>query len=325
MQSYGLHYDYQTNKIARISPTGSALVSEPKRLTGGGFVGSLDTMAWTVGNTGAASSATVVNIATLVSGTASGGYGSIQTANQARFLYASANTLRGTFRIPTLGVTTSTQKWGAFNYGVAPAIQDGAFFSYNGTNLQVNITTGGVTTTVTNGSFNGETTMWTMDTIAHNYEIIYQVAGTWFLVDGIFLHKFAPVSTLLTSTTTFFANALSVNTAASTGGTLEVWASSIVRYGSSVPAPQFKNITALGTTTIKLGPGTLHTVVLNTASGNTNTVTLFDSTTGSGTTIAKITNVLGSINTISYDLDFINGLTVVVATGTAGDVTVVYD
>jgi len=51
----------------------------------------------------------------------------------------------------------------------------------------------------------------------------------------------------------------------------------------------YQNITTNTTTTVKSGPGFLHTICLNTAAAN-GTVTVYDNSAGSGTKIATITS-----------------------------------
>lgn len=91
---------------------------------------------------------------------------------------------------------------------------------------------------------------------------------------------------------------------------------------SATGAYSFSNLKANATTTVKSGAGTLHTISVNTK-GITNTVTVYDNTAGSGTTIATIDTTIGQ-DTLIFDLAFATGLTVVIAGGTAADITITY-
>jgi hypothetical protein len=71
---------------------------------------------------------------------------------------------------------------------------------------------------------------------------------------------------------------------------------------------------------VKSGAGYLHTVCVNTPAA-TGTVTIFDSTTGSGTKIGTVTSFASVSGCFEYDVAFWQGLTVVTATATP-DVTV---
>lgn len=320
--SYVLNYDYQIDRRQRISPTGAAIIAEPKRLVGGGFAGSLDTMAWTAANSGAGSSTTVTFLAALQSGTANAGYASIQAANVARFLFASANNFRGTFRMAATGVANSVAKWGAFNYGSIPAIADGFYFAYDGTTFSVNCVNGGVVNQVNSGSFNGDVSTFTMDLNAHNYEIIYQVAATYFFVDNVLLHKFKPATTPLSSNAHLAATSLVVNTAASAGLLFEVWASNIVRLGSADSSPQSFHSASNTTTVLKIGPGSLRRIAANAAGAGGNNVTIYDNTAASGKILGIVSQFSG---TIEYDLDFYIGLTIISAGGTPADLTFIFE
>ena len=96
----------------------------------------------------------------------------------------------------------------------------------------------------------------------------------------------------------------------------------VVEQASAVGGYSFSNLKANATTTIKSGAGKLHSISINTK-GITNTVTVYDNTAGSGTTIATIDSTLGQ-STLLYDLAFATGLTIVIAGGTAADVTITY-
>lgn len=86
---------------------------------------------------------------------------------------------------------------------------------------------------------------------------------------------------------------------------------------------RYANITSLATTTIKSGPGVLHTICINTKASSVSTATVYDNTAGSGTKIATI-DTTSTIGCLTYDVAFYTGLTVVTASGTAGDITVSY-
>jgi hypothetical protein len=87
----------------------------------------------------------------------------------------------------------------------------------------------------------------------------------------------------------------------------------------------YNNITSATTVTVKSGKGFLHTLTLNSYVASA-TVTIYDNAAGSGTKIATITlpsTITGlAPQTITYDLAFTTGLTVV--TSGATDITVTY-
>ena len=90
-------------------------------------------------------------------------------------------------------------------------------------------------------------------------------------------------------------------------------------------ASSYAHLNSTGTTTIKSGAGILRRVVINTKGGITNTLTIYDNTSGSGTVIAAIDTVNGVLGHFEYNVAFSTGLTVVNATGTSADITVIYE
>jgi Tfp pilus tip-associated adhesin PilY1 len=85
----------------------------------------------------------------------------------------------------------------------------------------------------------------------------------------------------------------------------------------------YNHITTNTTTTVKKGSGVLHAIVINTKGASANTVTIYDNTSASSPVIAVLdsTSAVGSLN---FDAYFSTGLTIVTATGTAPDMTVIY-
>ena len=90
-------------------------------------------------------------------------------------------------------------------------------------------------------------------------------------------------------------------------------------------ASSYAHLNSTGTTTIKSGAGILRRVVINTKGSASNTFTVYDNTSGSGTVIAAIDTVNGVSSHFEYNVAFSTGLTVVNATGTSADITVIYE
>lgn len=77
------------------------------------------------------------------------------------------------------------------------------------------------------------------------------------------------------------------------------------------------------TTVVATGKGMLHTITLNTPVA-TGVITIYDNTAGSGTKIATITVPASPMPvTLTYDVSFANGLTIVTSVA-AQDITVAY-
>jgi hypothetical protein len=83
----------------------------------------------------------------------------------------------------------------------------------------------------------------------------------------------------------------------------------------------YNNITTATTTTVKTGAGVLESVIINSA-GTGSSITIYANTAGSGTKIATLT--AEAQIAIPYNLAFATGLTVVTASGTPANITIVY-
>jgi thymidine phosphorylase len=88
------------------------------------------------------------------------------------------------------------------------------------------------------------------------------------------------------------------------------------------PVYKYNYMPSAATTTIKTGPGVLHSIVVNNI-GSAGTITVFDNTAGSGTTIATILTQAAS-TTYLYDVGFSTGLTITTGGTTAPNITVSY-
>jgi hypothetical protein len=92
-----------------------------------------------------------------------------------------------------------------------------------------------------------------------------------------------------------------------------------VRRGGS-----YVHLDANGTTTVKALAGTLQRVVINKKGSSGNTLTIYDNTAASGAVIAII-DPTSDAGCTDYGLRFDAGLTVVLAGGTAADITIIFE
>jgi hypothetical protein len=91
------------------------------------------------------------------------------------------------------------------------------------------------------------------------------------------------------------------------------------------PAPSsYLHLNANGTTTAKSGAGVLRRIIINTRGGIVNTLTIYDNTAATGAVIGAVDTVNAG-GAFDYELDFTTGLTVVLAGGTAADITIIYE
>lgn len=171
-------------------------------------------------------------------------------------------------------------------------------------------------------------------------------AGNPVPVSGTFWQATQPVSgTFWQATQPVSAVSLPLPTGAATESTLSALSAKFSALGqttmsASVPvvlasnhsdivtkksASSYAHLNSTGTTTIKSGAGILRRVVINTKGSASNTFTIYDNTSGSGTVIAAIDTVNGVSGHFEYNVAFSTGLTVVDATGTSADITVIYE
>jgi len=171
-------------------------------------------------------------------------------------------------------------------------------------------------------------------------------AGNPVPVSGTFWQATQPVSgTFWQATQPVSAVSLPLPTGAATESTLSALSAKFSALGqktmsASVPvvlasnhsdivtkksASSYAHLNSTGTTTIKSGAGILRRVVINTKGTGSNTLTIYDNTSGSGTVIAAIDTANGVSGHFEYNVAFSTGLTVVDATGTSADITVIYE
>ena len=86
----------------------------------------------------------------------------------------------------------------------------------------------------------------------------------------------------------------------------------------------YLHLNANGTTTAKSGAGVLRRIIINTRGGIVNTLTIYDNTAATGAVIGAVDTVNAG-GSFDYELDFTTGLTVVLAGGTAADITIIYE
>ena len=150
-------------------------------------------------------------------------------------------------------------------------------------------------------------------------------AGNPVPVSGTFWQATQPVSgTFWQATQPVSAVSLPLPTGAATESTLSALSAKFSALGqktmsASVPvvlasnhsdivtkksASSYAHLNSTGTTTIKSGAGILRRVVINTKGTGSNTLTIYDNTSGSGTVIAAIDTVNGVSGHFEYNVAF---------------------
>ncbi len=90
------------------------------------------------------------------------------------------------------------------------------------------------------------------------------------------------------------------------------------------PFPWAHENANIGATVVKASPGMLLFVVINTKGATGNTLTVYDAADGSTSNVVAVIDTTSALGAISYNLSLTNGLTYAMATGSAADVTIVY-
>ena len=311
------------------TPMGDLRTADHVRLVGATFTGTtFDTNFWTkTSQTGTGDATLASGQMTLATGVTANSSIVVNSVRTARYVGGTSNYYRGIIRCPSI-TGTNVRRWGAFD------VNDGFFFSHNGTTLSLVCRKAASDTNIINsGSFNGEQgSVYSLDANVHTYEIYWTNSSAWFIIDGLILHKFSGSTAPLTNTLTLKVGSECTNSGGTaSNNTLEVRVSTLQRLGPLLTQPTYANISTNTTTVLKYGAGTLHRIVINKVGLTNNTLTIYDNTTGTGTTIATITMAKGTQASdipVSVDygsLAFSTGLTIVTATGTAPNVTVVYE
>lgn len=123
-----------------------------------------------------------------------------------------------------------------------------------------------------------------------------------------------------TQSGTWNVNNISGTVSLPTGAATE---STLAALSNKFNTNSFSNINTNTTTVVKSGSGVLKRIVVNKVGGASNTCTIYNNTSGTGTIIATIDPVHTQM-VFEYDVVFTTGLTIVTATGTAADLTIVY-
>ena len=311
------------------SPVGAMKVAETVRLVGSNFGGNnFDTNFWTktikTGTANALLSASP-NQLTLATGTSANSSIIVNSFRTGRYIAGNANFFRGVVRSPiTSG--NNLKRWGAFTSA------DGFYFETSGASQEFSINSrkGATSNKIKSGSLNGTNgSIYTIDTNANTYEIYWTNRSSWFFINDILIHKFTGNTEPLTNTNHLKIGLECTNFAGTNSNNkLEARVTSISRIGSPISKPISKLINANGTTVLKYGPGTLHSIIFASKGANTNTINIYDGITAVNLIFGPLDTSTILSNEISFGytgLDFYNGLTIVVATSTASVFTVIYE
>lgn len=317
------------NGPAQFTPNQELLISPRYRLVGSQFEGAtLDTNFWTTSVSTGTVALSGSNV-TITSGTANGHYARLYSNRRARFVSGATNKFRCHMRLGDTGTANVKRRWG-IAYGAAmPTITDGAYFELDGTTFSVVTLKTGGEARVSSGSFNGQYGYtYAVTTSNTTWEILYGNGNVQFIVNGILLHKVTASAATWSDTMHFHVWMDVSNSGASATVSFYTRTAHIATLGNMLTQPTsyyFASGTTAGVN-LKLGPGNIHTVIVNNVANNA-VITLSDSTTAA--TPAIWVHTAGAASTAAYALDFqgapfYTGLRLTVASFNAS-VTVIYE
>jgi hypothetical protein len=311
--------DSVTTRGAYVSFLNALKTESTTRLVGPNFMGStFDTNFWTSIAVNGGTNTVANGMVLLQTNTTANGTAGFNSVRLGRFMFACPNIFRGIFRLVSAGVTDNKRKWGVWNG------TDGFYFQINNSTFSIGYQRSGASETlVNNGAFNNTSTV-TIDTNVHAYEIHYFVMKVEFYIDAVLIHTLIPTTQTLTATMSlpiYIANINSNNSITNVG--LECWNASILRIGNEHHSNIVKNIVGASTTVLKYGAGHIDKLFIN--SSVNGTITIYDNTAASGTTIATITTPANSVIGTALDqINFYIGLTIVTSNG-GHNVTIDYE
>ena len=308
--------DRQLGIGARIDAFRNLNVSVRTILIDNQFTTTLDTSAWTVATTGSGGASTTTGAMVLTTGGTANSTASMTSTHRGRLISGTTNifSMAVTSSHPA-GTTNNTQRLGCYTVGGG----DGILVQVAGTAFRVGTRVNGVDTLA---PFN----VAAPTTLVGTWEIGYAQGGFVVWQDGVLRHASTEAAPPIFLNPNFFVSSENLNSGGGTTAvTLTILGAAISRMGESDARPRFLHISANGTYVVRQGPCTLYSVVVGTAGASGNSLTVYDNTAASGT-IVSVLDTTGSKSgsSVTYDLDMDNGLTVVLASGTAADVTIIY-
>lgn len=262
------------------------MVAEAHRLSGGVFNGSTPDSNFYVADIVANGSATISQGTLELKTTVDSGSSIKAHANSlARYVGGTMNSFRTIARFGDIGTANNTRQFGLTNgvgRGLISNFTDGLYFQLSGTTFSLITRTNGSDVVVNSGSFNGDVSLWTLDTNYHTFEILYTNKLIDFFIDKIFIHRFTQTNTRICGTRHFKPFGANFNNGVGSVCSLFADVITISQYGS--PTSQAKVDFQSGTTTgkvLKIGPGCVHKFVISGIVNNA-TVEIYDGISTSG-------------------------------------------
>jgi hypothetical protein len=310
---------------ARVTPGASLKVADQTHLVGEAYGdAALLTSKYiiTLAN-GGTQDASVPGQLEMKTNTAANGSVKIQTKDVARFIPANYNTTHHAVTIPEFPrAINNIRRWGAFNEADGNPI-NGSFFQIRDGVWQVGYAINGVITTISqvNWNGNGADTFNTDSQNAQVYEIEYNAGSIRYTVNGRTVHRVGLLATPYAADIHFPSSMVNENTGGSTTNVdlfLRAGAIYTLGKGEGVARPIFISGTTAGQV-IKTSPGKFERLVFSRdgTAGGTSTVEVYDDNVtppAAANQIGRVDLTGDGTNEIEYDLNFNNGLVVIITT-----------
>jgi len=297
-----------------VAPSNALKTQIDVRLVGTNFDGTnKDPNFWTETVVGSGSVTQAGGEIELDTGTTADSSATYDSVRRARFIVGSALKWQAVLKFVTEGTANNVRRAGAYDD------DNGFFFELDGTTFSVGFRKGGVDTTISSGSFNGNGgATYSLDQAYHKFVIEWAPKGVFFYIDNTLIHKDGQGHR-----SNFLSLPIRIENVNSGGSTSDVafdcLATAILRLGELQTNGTYKYIGTNTTTVCKYGPGVLQKIV---NLDNAGSVTVYDNTAASGNQIAVI-DTAKALGTLSFDAPFSTGLTIVSASG--AKITVIYE
>ena len=308
-------------KRTEVSPMGELRVATHVRLVGSTLTGNsnawIDSNFWTTQVSGTGSINATSGAFVLATGADASSYVNLLSVRTGRYIGGTPNYYRGALYLDAK-VSGNIRRWGAFSSS------DGAYFELTGSSgLLCQTRRSGVT-----DNHVPEVAVTVDDGKVHMYEIYYQNSKATFVVDEVMVHEHKPTGSPWTHMLHLPLKMTNQNSGISGNIKMIVNSATINRIGEPFTRPRYYYFNSNQIVNLKVGPGTLHSLMVGTPGGSNNILSIYDSLTssvGSLIFVMDTSNAAATGVSLQFELDFNNGLTVGATAGTPAKSTVMYE